>query len=90
MLVPLALFGAGALPVSAYLAGHPFRIRYEIPLVVACAVAIGLASGCSAASLPSWPSPFSVVVVMEAPPFDPARRWSPRRSSIATCTAASR
>ena len=34
MMVPLALFGAAALPVAAYLAGHPFRIRYEIPLVV--------------------------------------------------------
>ena len=33
----LALFAAAALPVSAYLQGHPFRIRYDVPLVVACA-----------------------------------------------------
>jgi hypothetical protein len=45
MLIPLALFAAAALPVSAYLAGHPFRMRYEIPLVIAGAVAVGLATG---------------------------------------------
>jgi hypothetical protein len=33
----LALFAAAALPVSAYLQGHPFRIRYDAPLVIASA-----------------------------------------------------
>ena len=36
LLVPLGRSPAAALPFSAFLAGHPFRIRYEIPLVVAC------------------------------------------------------
>jgi hypothetical protein len=45
MLIPLALVAAAALPVFAYLAGHPFRMRYEIPLVVAGAMAVGLATG---------------------------------------------
>jgi hypothetical protein len=71
MMVPLALFGAAALPVTAYLAGHPFRIRYEIPLVVAAAVAIGLAVG----QLRDWAKPVALViflfVYLERPPFDP-------------------
>ena len=33
----LALVAAAALPWYAYLEGHPFRIRYGVPLVVACA-----------------------------------------------------
>lgn len=38
----LALFASAALPVSAYLQGHPFRIRYDLPLVIAsAAVAAG-------------------------------------------------
>ena len=33
----LALSAAAALPLSAYLQGHPFRIRYDAPLVIASA-----------------------------------------------------
>jgi hypothetical protein len=33
----LALAGAAALPWYAYVNGHPFRIRYDVPLVTACA-----------------------------------------------------
>ena len=33
----LGLFAAAALPVSAYMQGHPFRIRYDVPLVIAWA-----------------------------------------------------
>ena len=35
----LALFAAAALPVVAYSQGHPFRIRYDLPLVIASAAA---------------------------------------------------
>jgi hypothetical protein len=71
MMIPLALFGAAALPVSAYLSGHPFRLRYEIPLVVASAVVIGLAIG----QLRSWAKPAAALVFLlvslQRPPFDP-------------------
>jgi hypothetical protein len=71
MMVPLALFGAAALPVAAYLAGHPFRIRYEIPLVVASAAVIGLAVG----QLRDWAKPVALIVFLfvylQRPPFDP-------------------
>jgi hypothetical protein len=44
-LVPVALFAAGALPMYAFHAGHPFRVRYMVPTTVACAVFSGIAVG---------------------------------------------
>jgi hypothetical protein len=45
MKAPLALLlapvGAAALPISAYMQGHPFRIRYDVPLVAAAALLAG-------------------------------------------------
>ena len=45
LLLLLPLLAAGVLPWYAYLNGHPFRIRYDVPLVVACSAlaAAGLA-----------------------------------------------
>ena len=37
----LAPIAAAALPLSAYVQGHPFRIRYDVPLVAACAALAG-------------------------------------------------
>jgi hypothetical protein len=71
MLIPLTLFGAGALPMLAYLAGHPFRMRYEIPLVIACAVATGLGVGLLRRIAPLIAVGVLAVVVREARPFDP-------------------
>jgi hypothetical protein len=45
LLVAASLFATAALPFSAFVAGHPFRIRYMIPLVAACALFGGLAVG---------------------------------------------
>jgi hypothetical protein len=44
-LVPVALFAAAALPGVAFFEAHPFRIRYMVPLVSACALFGGLAVG---------------------------------------------
>jgi hypothetical protein len=41
----LALPAAGVLPWLAYIDGHPFRIRYSVPLVVACAALIATGIG---------------------------------------------
>ncbi len=71
LLVPLALFGAVALPVTAYLAGHPFRIRYEIPLVVAGALAIGLCVGLLRRAAMPVALIVLALVVYDRPPFDP-------------------
>ena len=37
LVLVLALLTAAALPIAAYVQGHPFRIRYDVPLVVASA-----------------------------------------------------
>src|SRR6185503_1085413 len=39
--MPLALAACAALPLYAYFKGHPVRIRYDVPLVAACAAIIG-------------------------------------------------
>ena len=70
MLVPLALFASVALPATAYLSGHPFRIRYEIPLIVASALATGLAVGLAR----GWGRVLAllafIAIVLERPPGD--------------------
>jgi hypothetical protein len=38
LLLVLSLFAAAALPLYAYVEGHPVRIRYSVPLVVAASV----------------------------------------------------
>ena len=45
LLITLALFAAAALPIVAFYQGHPYRIRYMIPVVAACAIFGGLAVG---------------------------------------------
>jgi hypothetical protein len=45
LLIPLALFATAALPLAAFYDGHPYRIRYMIPTVAACALFCGLAVG---------------------------------------------
>jgi hypothetical protein len=45
LVIPVALFAAGVLPALAFYEGHPFRIRYMVPLVAACALFCGLLAG---------------------------------------------
>ncbi len=47
IVVPLALAAASVLPWYAFYHGHPFRIRYMIPLVPVVALGVGLAIGSS-------------------------------------------
>ncbi len=70
LLISLSLFAAAALPLSAYLAGHPFRLRYEIPIVIAGAVAIGIAVGLFRRIAPAVAAIPLALVVYDAPPFD--------------------
>jgi hypothetical protein len=66
-----ALGAAAALPWYAYYNGHPFRIRYDVPLVAACAAL------CGALVALLWrplriPAAAAIVAltVMQAPPLD--------------------
>ena len=66
-----ALAAAAALPMFAYLKGHPFRIRYDLPLVIAAA---SLAAG-GIATLHAWirlPAAALVIAatLWQASPFD--------------------
>jgi hypothetical protein len=45
MLVALSIFAAAALPFAAYVSGHPFRIRYQLSLVVGGTLVVGMAVG---------------------------------------------
>jgi hypothetical protein len=44
-LIPLTLLAAAALPWAAFVRGHPFRIRYMVPLIAVEAIGIGAAVG---------------------------------------------
>jgi len=44
-LVTVVLFAAAALPLYAFYEAHPFRIRYMVPVVTACALFCGVAVG---------------------------------------------
>jgi hypothetical protein len=66
----LSLAAAAALPWSAYLSGHPTRVRYDVPLVAAAAAIAGV----GVALLPRrWRGPAAVLVVAiavwQAPPY---------------------
>jgi len=70
LMVTLALFATAALPIVAFYEGHPYRIRYMIPLVAACAVFCGFAVGmiCRVQKDPAYPVKFQG----RAGPFGPA------------------
>jgi hypothetical protein len=70
MLISLSMFAAAALPVAAYLSGHPFRDRYQISLVVASALVIGLSVGLLRRLGYLAAIVVLAIVVQEAPPLD--------------------
>jgi hypothetical protein len=43
--IPLSLLTTAALPWSAFVSGHPFRIRYIVPLIAIEAIGVGAAVG---------------------------------------------
>ena len=70
LLIVLALAASAALPWSAYVKGHPVRIRYDVPLVAAAAAL----AGTGIALLPRRLRPIAGVAIVaaavwQAPPF---------------------
>ena len=45
LLIPVALFAGAVVPFVAFYEGHPYRMRYMVPLVAACALFGGVAVG---------------------------------------------
>ena len=71
-LLPICLLAAGALPLAAFDVGHPFRVRYMVPIAAAagalCAMAI------AAIRWPRWRGLAAGVLIslafLERPPLD--------------------
>ena len=70
MVMPIALLASVALPFYAFYSGHPFRIRYEVPLILGAAACLGTAVSMLRVAAPLVAIPMLFFVVREAPPFD--------------------
>ena len=70
LLVPLALVASGVLPWYAFFQGHPFRIRYMVPLVAAMAVSAGIGVGLLGRTKRVAAAMLAVLVVAGTRPFD--------------------
>jgi hypothetical protein len=67
----LAPIAAAALPLSAYVQGHPFRIRYDVPLVAACAALAGGGVGLLWTRMQPLAAALVITAaVVQAPPLD--------------------
>ena len=70
LLVAVAPFAAAALPFYAFVEGHPYRIRYMIPVVAACALWAGVATGLSRRLAPLLATAVIAAAIVESPPWD--------------------
>jgi hypothetical protein len=71
LLVPFALVAVAALPWYAFFQGHPFRIRYMVPLVVAAIAIVSIAIGLLPARVQRVGALLLLLFVLRAaPPFD--------------------
>jgi hypothetical protein len=70
--VPLALVATAALPWLAFLDGHPFRIRYMVPLIVAEAIGAGVAAAFFPRARAAATILVAALVLVELQPFDRA------------------
>jgi hypothetical protein len=100
-LVPVSVFAAAALPIYAFYAGHPYRIRYMIPMVAACAIwggiAVGLAAQCRRITGVVTAIVLVASMVVESPPWKAhppmleEAEWdlpdSHRREAVTACLA---
>jgi hypothetical protein len=70
LVMPLALLASAALPFYAFVSGHPFRIRYEVPLILGCAACIGASVGLARRAAPGIAVILFTAIVLQARPFD--------------------
>ncbi len=68
----LALVGVAMLPWYAFYSGHPFRIRYMVPLVPAIGLGVGCAVGLAGRLKPLVAAAALAAVVMAPGALDPA------------------
>jgi hypothetical protein len=70
LVLPIALLASVALPFYAFTSGHPFRIRYEVPLILGCAACIGASVGLLRRVAPAVAIVVFVAISLQARPFD--------------------
>jgi len=70
LVLPLALLASAALPFYAFVSGHPFRIRYEVPLILGCAACIGAGTGLARRAAPAVAVILFLAIAVQARPFD--------------------
>ena len=70
LIMPLALLASAALPFYAFVSGHPFRIRYEVPLILGCAACIGTSVGLARRAAPAIAVLLFAAIAVQARPFD--------------------
>lgn len=70
LLIHVSLFASALLPVYAFYEGHPFRIRYMVPVVAACALFSGMAVGYLRKQAPLILAGVLVgITLLQAPPW---------------------
>jgi hypothetical protein len=68
--LPLALVAAAGVPWLAFVQGHPYRIRYMVPLIAAEAVGVGLLAGLLPRWRPAAALCLAAVAALELRPLD--------------------
>jgi hypothetical protein len=68
--MPIALLASAALPFYAFVSGHPFRIRYEVPLILGGAACIGASVGLLRRAAPVAAVAIFIAITLQAKPFD--------------------
>jgi hypothetical protein len=70
-LTPLSLLAAACLPIAAFYEGHPYRVRYMVPLVVAAGVLSAFALAHVSRTFRGWATVTLLVTVwIQRPPLD--------------------
>jgi hypothetical protein len=70
LMIPVALLATAALPFLAFFEGHPYRIRYMVPLVSGCAALAGIGVGMMRRAPVAAALALVASVVIESPPWD--------------------
>ena len=76
LIIALALFASAAVPIVAFYQGHPYRIRYMVPLVGACALFSGFAVGMISRVRKELPSGFAAALIVIASLFIESPTWN--------------
>src|SRR5262245_45861640 len=70
LLIPVALLAAATLPMTAFLDGHPYRIRYMTPLVAASVTLNGIGIGLARRAAPFVAAVLVASALVESPPWN--------------------